>query len=248
MGVEMRRMLSGKGFLAAFVLALAGIAAGTDWTMQKDLFAAGHFLTVYQGALGSTTVCYLLPLAAVLPWSDSFLGEQKGGFLKASLPRIGRRSYVESKIMTVALSGFLAWAAAGAAALFGIFVIFFPLEKQGTVSLAALWQSLQILTRLGLIAAILASLGGVCAALFGSGYLAFGVPFVGYYFCIILKERYFPNALWLYPPQWITGAAQWGENGEGLWMFLILFLALSVGIHGGVLSDRLDAASPRQAV
>lgn len=71
--------------------------------------------------------------------------------------------------------------------------------------------------------------------------MAFGIPLVVYYFCMILKERYFPDALWLYPPQWISGAARWGERGEGLWLFLLLMLAVLMGGHAATIYGKIEA-------
>ncbi len=243
MGCELKRMLSGRGFLGAVVLCAAAILLGTTWPEKenlKALFEPGQFLSMEKEALCSKTVCFLLPVTAVLPWSDSFLAEWKNGFLKASLPRQSRRVYVENKILAVALGGFLTWILTGLLVLFGYFIMFFPLEKQGSILFSQVWELAEVLLRCGLIGAIVASLGGTCAVLTGSAYLTFGFPFVGYYFCIILQERYFPDALWLYPPQWISGSAKWGEQGEGLWLFLILFLAVTVGAHGGILYGRLE--------
>ncbi len=240
MRCEISRMVSARGFIAALLLGVIGILAGIDWAIPDGAAQAGSFLALYQGALCSKTVCYLVPVAAVLPWSDSFLAEYQGGFLKSSLPRMGRRGYVENKIIAVALSGCLVWLLAGVLALFFVFLLFFPMEQQGTFAMAAAWQLLEVLLRIGLLGAIFASLGGICGVLGGSAYLAFGFPFVGYYFCIILPERYFPDALWLYPPQWITGAARWGEQGEGLWLFLLLFLGVAVAVHGAVLYGKVE--------
>lgn len=240
MRCECRRMLTGRGFAAALALALIGIAAGMDWTFPKELAAAGQFLERYQKALCARPVCFLLPVAATLPWSDSFLAEYRGGFLKLGLPRTGRRTYVENKMLSVAFSGFFVWILAGLITWFGTFVLFFPAEEQGRIPWTELGKTLGFLVRIGMLASVLASFGGVCAVLSGSGYLAFGFPLVGYYFCIILQERYFPDALWLYPPQWISGEARWGEQGEGLWIFLLLLLGVSAGAHAAALYGKLE--------
>ena len=114
------------------------------------------------------------------------------------------------------------------------------MEKKGAVPADTLRAAAEMLLRCGLIGGIFASLGGISGVLGGSSYLAFGIPFVAYYFCMILQERYFPNALWLYPPQWISGSADWGANKEGLWLFLILMLFAACGAHAAVLYARLD--------
>lgn len=239
MKTELKQMLSGKGFGTAVFLGVLGIAAGIDWVRPKNLPAAGNFLTLYKNALCSKTVCYLVPVVSTLPWSDSFLREYNSGFLKTVLPRQGRRHYVENKLLGVAVSGFLVWALAGLAGLFLDFILFFPAEQQGRIPLSVLWEALEILGRISVLGAVLASLGGICAALWNSGYLAFGIPLTGWYFCMILKERYFPDVLWIYPAQWIAGTADWGGNGEGLWIFLLLFLEITAGIHGAVLYGRI---------
>lgn len=240
MGSEIRRMLPGRGFLAAVLLGMAAVAMGASYPKIEGLLASGSFLEMEQKALTSQAVCFLLPVVSVLPWSDSFLEEWKGGFLKASLPRMGRRFFVQSKVFTVALGGFLAWLLSGVAVLLVYFIIYFPLEKKGAFQGEQLLSLLEILFRSSLLAAILASFGGLCAAATGSAYMAYGLPFVGYYFCMILHERYFEEALWLYPKEWLAGTAAWGEKNQGLWLFLFLFLGAVMGIHGGVLYGRLE--------
>lgn len=239
MSSEIRRMLSGKGFLAAVLLGCIGIAMGADYPKVEGLLETGSFLKLETEALSSGMAGFLLPVSAVLPWSDSFLEEWKGGFLKSSLPRIGRRDYVESKIFTVALGGFLAWLLAGLLVLFCYFVIFFPLEKQGAFPVQQIPGFLFPLLRGSLMCAVLGSLGGICGTVTGSVYMAYGLPFVGYYFCMILHERYFQEALWLYPREWLAGSSSWGKNDQGLWLFLLLLLGISMAVHGGVLYEQL---------
>ena len=89
------------------------------------------------------------------------------------------------------------------------------------------------------MAAALSTGGGIFAGLTGSIYLAFGFPFVLYYFCVILRDRYFKKALWLYPPQWMEGSAEWGEKGLGLWLFLFVLLGMLMALYGGILYDRV---------
>lgn len=240
MGCEMKRMLSGRGFVASAFLGFLAMLSGTGWPEGGESFAAGHFLVLAKESYGCRAVFFLLPVAAALPWSDSFLSEMKGGFLKACLPRQSRKTYVENKILAVALGGFFSWLLAGLVVLFFDFLLFFPMEQKGAVSFPAVWEALAPLLRGSLLGGILASAGGMAAVFSGSAYLAFGLPLAGYYFCLILQERYFPDALWLYPPQWILGDADWGPGKEGLWMFLFLLLAVAVGIHGGILYGRLE--------
>ena len=238
---EIRRMLSGRNFRAAVLLGALGIALGAAYPKLEDgLLSAWNFLSMEKEAFYSETVCFFVPLAAVLPWSDSFLGEWKGGFLKAVLPRTGRLDYVGNKVVTVMVSGFLAWLLAGILVLFGYFVVFFPLEKQGDFPLEEGISFVCVLFRLGLLGGILSTLGGTAAVVYRSVYMAWGLPFVAYYFCMILHDRYFAQAFWLYPPQWIEGSGDWGGGKLGLWLFLLVFLLGAMAVHGMALYRRVE--------
>ena len=183
-------MLSGRNFRAAVLLGALGIALGAAYPKLEDgLLPAWSFLSMEKEAFYSETVCFFVPLAAVLPWSDSFLGEWKGGFLKAVLPRTGRLDYVGNKVVTVMVSGFLAWLLAGILVLFGYFVVFFPLEKQGDFPLEEGISFVCVLLRLGFLGGILSTFGGMAAVVYRSVYMAWGLPFVAYYFCMILHDR-----------------------------------------------------------
>lgn len=241
--MEIKRLFRTPGFWLGTAICMAGILFGTkypDAEALKNLLEASSFLRMETEAFSTQVFLLLLPIGAVLPWSDSFLLERQGGFLKSALPRVGRRYYVESKTFTVAFGGFLAVFLAGLTVCFGFFVLFFPMEVQGKIPADAIWQLTFLLLRSGLLGAGLATLGGICGALGNSTYLAVGLPFVIYYFCVILRDRYFKNALWLYPPQWIEGSAKWGGNGLGLWLFLLVFLGFLMLIHGGVLYAKLE--------
>lgn len=240
MSSEVKRMLESRSFLAAVLIAAAAIAIGTAYPDEDGILETGSFLIMEKKALTSKVVSFLVPVVSVLPWCDSFLEEWKGGYLKSALPRMTRKIYVGSKVFAVALGGFLAWFLAGLLILAGFFLIYFPMEEKGIFPAETFWELMQIMLRLGLLGSIISSLGGVCAVVTGSSYLAFGFPFVGYYFCMILHERYLKDSLWLYPPQWIAGTAQWGEDNQGLWLFLLIFLGAAMGIFGGVLHGRLE--------
>lgn len=228
MGCEMKRMFTGRAFWLSALLAGAGILMGAAYPLKME-----------KEILLSKTVSFLLPAAAVMPWSSSYLEEQKNGFLKSALPRTGRKNYTENKILTVALAGFLVWIVAVILVLGIYFIGFFPMEEKGSFSLDTFRELMEIMTRQGILGAVLSTLGAAVAVLTGSGYMAFGLPFVGYYFCMILHERYFSEALWLYPVEWFSGTAQWGEGNLGLWLFLLLFLGTTMVIHGGILYEKI---------
>lgn len=237
---EIKQMLTGRGFKLAVSLAILGIALGSAYPQTDKILKAGQFMELEKEALCSKIVSFVLPVAAMLPWSDSFLQEWKGGFLRSALPRMQKRVYVEKKVLVVALGGCLVWMAAALAMFYMYYLIFSPMEAVGGSLSETFWPLLAVVARCAIVGSVIASLGGACGVLTRSAYLAYGLPFVGYDFCIILQERYFTEALWLSPQQWIMGTAQWGEQDRGLWLFLLLLLLVSIGVHGGILYGRLE--------
>ena len=81
---EMKRMLTGKSFLAAWLIACLSLAAGASYPNLKKVLECGTFLRLLNGSMESQVLSFAIPVAAVLPWSDSFLQEFKSGFLKAA--------------------------------------------------------------------------------------------------------------------------------------------------------------------
>ena len=70
---------------------------------------------------------------------------------------------------------------------------------------------LQSAARLLLVAAVLADLSGIMAVVSGSVYMAYGIPFAGYYLLTILHERYLESVYVIDPQSWIKGAGDWGK-------------------------------------
>ena len=84
---ETKRMLFNKNFLAAWLIACISIAIGQTYPSLKKALACGTFISILEGSLKSQAVSFAIPVAAVLPWSDSILQEYKSGFLKEILPQ-----------------------------------------------------------------------------------------------------------------------------------------------------------------
>lgn len=237
---EMKRMLTGKSFLAAWLIACLSLAAGASYPNLKKVLECGTFLRLLNGSLESQVLSFAIPVAAVLPWSDSFLQEFKSGFLKAALPRTNRRRYVEGKVFSVLMSGFLVWIFAALTMLFISFVIFYPMEAKGAFPKELLFELLQKALRLGITGGILSTFGGICGILGNSVYMAYGIPFVTYYFGIILHERYFKEQIWFYPVEWISVSGNWGFQKDGLFLFLLLLLLVLILIFEGVLYGKIQ--------
>ena len=209
MRVETKRMLLGRSFLAAWLIACFSIAAGQTYPSLKKALTCGTFISLLDGSLKSQMVSFAIPVAAVLPWSDSFLQEYKSGFLKAAFPRTNRRLYVEGKVFSVMTSGFLVWIFAISTILLVNFVIFYPMEAKGSFPKEQFLELLMKALRMGLIGSILSTFGGICGTLWNSAYMAYGIPFVSYYFGIILHDRYFKDQIWFYPVEWILADGNW---------------------------------------
>ena len=119
-------------------------------------------------------------------------------------------------------SGFLVWIFAISTMLLVDFVIFYPMEIKGGFPKEQFLELLMKALRMGLIGSILSTFGGICGTLWNSAYMAYGIPFVSYYFGIILHERYFKDQIWFYPVEWILADGNWGTDKAGLWLFLLL--------------------------
>ena len=219
---ETKRMFFNKNFLAAWLIACISIAIGQTYPSLKKALTCGTFISILEGSLKSQAVSFAIPVAAVLPWSDSILQEYKSGFLKEILPRTTRRQYIEGKVFSIMVS------------------VFYPLEIQGAIQKEALLDLLMKAFRTGLIGSIISTFGGSCGILWDSAYMAYGIPFVSFYFGIILHDRYFKNQIWFYPVEWILADENWGPDKIGVWLFLLLFLLVMLGILGGVLYGRLE--------
>ena len=209
---ETKRMFFNKNFLAAWLIACISIAIGQTYPSLKKALACGTFISILEGSLKSQAVSFAIPVAAVLPWSDSILQEYKSGFLKEILPRTTRRQYVEGKVFSIMMSGFMVWTLAILTVLFINFIVFYPLEIKGAIQKEALLDLLMKAFRTGLIGSTISTFGG----------------------------RYFKNQIWFYPVEWILADKNWGPDKIGVWLFLLLFLLVMLGILGGVLYGRLE--------
>ena len=77
---ETKRMFFNKNFLAAWLIACISIAIGQTYPSLKKALTCGTFISILEGSLKSQAVSFAIPVAAVLPWSDSILQEYNGTF------------------------------------------------------------------------------------------------------------------------------------------------------------------------
>ena len=239
--MDLKRMLRDRKFYLAVLLSFLGILAGTKWpqTEKKTVFEAGTFLSMTTDSLGSQAVLFLLPVTAVLPYGDEYLRERQGRFQRFLLVRRGKREYCLDKVFTTALSGALVWVLAITTGTLFFFWLYFAREAVWNRPTERIWELLGLTGRVCLIASALASFSAVCAIAGGSVYLAFGLPFVAFYSCVILRDRYLEKLYCMDPAEWIGAKQDWGEGKLGLWLFLLLLAAGLAALHALMLGHAL---------
>ena len=82
---ETKRMFFNKNFLAAWLIACISLAIGQTYPSLKKALTCGTFISILEGSLKSQAVSFAIPVAAVLPWSDSILQEYKSRYFPERL-------------------------------------------------------------------------------------------------------------------------------------------------------------------
>lgn len=126
--MDLERMVRGRQFWLAVLLAAAGIGLGAPWTevMGKNPLPCGTFLEMANKSFASRSVLFLFPAVSVLPWGDAYLQEKQWNYLRFLVSRRGRRAYCRDRILTSALAGPLVWLAALTAGVLLFFLLFLP--------------------------------------------------------------------------------------------------------------------------
>ena len=264
--MDIKRMLTGSGFWIAGLIGCAAILLSAAWPKEWDALECGASFLLWQDALPSKLVVYVLPACGVLPYADSYLQEWQTGFLRSYMSRINRREYIRGKVISMTLAGFLSWTAAALMAGMILFFLIYPYEmrsdlwnaaagiagRMGTQSGMALeplagtytemfWNLAITIARIGLLSSILGNLSAVCAQLCRSTYMAYGLPFVVWYMLIILKERYFEQLYYIYPAEWVNPGNHWGGSScWGLWLLLLLMDLGITMLNGAMIAGRLE--------
>ena len=76
MSGEMKRMLTSKNFLAAWLIACAALLFGQTYPSLKKPLTCGAFIDLLDSAIKGQIVSFILPIAAVLTWSLITLFQQ----------------------------------------------------------------------------------------------------------------------------------------------------------------------------
>ena len=170
-----------------------------------------------------------LPILCVLPYTASFIGDVKSGFIKEYLPRTTVTRYIAGKAVACAVSGGLVLAlgifiAYGFAAL-----LFLPMEAYPNpdANVPNYFGNLMETALMFFASGAFWSLTGLTfAALTNSKYMAYASPFVLFYVLIILYERYFNKLFVLYPREWLNPSSRWMFGRVGVAVLLIEFSVL----------------------
>ncbi len=228
-----------KTLWAASAVCCLAIAAGILFSNIKLPLAAGSFIKLYEASLRSQAVLFLIPIASVLSQGAVYVKEISNGFIKFYIMRISRMDYIKRKTVLIYAGGFFSFFFAGIFVFLLAFFCLYPLEVKGAMDWEGLKKAAFCLLRICLAGGLLSEISGVFSVLFRNYYMAYGLPFVCYYFLIILKERYLPGMYAMDPAEWIAAESNWGTNGWGIWAFFFLFSAVAACLHGLLLYVRL---------
>ena len=239
----MKELFKEKGLWTASLFCLAAMAANLPLDNMKLPLETGSFLIFFSASLDTKTILFLIPAASVLPMGATYVREFSSGFLKLYLVRISRMEYVKRKIIEIYAGGFLVFFLSGIVWFCLCFLFLYPLEFTGNITWNMVCKALSLLLRISLIGGITAELSGIFGTLFQNYYMSYGLPFVSFYMLIILKERFLKELYALYPAEWIKCEQDWGADKIGIWIFLGVFSAILMLIHGLVLYARLQEVS-----
>ena len=173
---------------------------------------------------GGTLFKMTVPLVCTLPYACGFPDEYRGGFTRLALVRTTARGYILGKFAAACLAG-------GAA------------ELLSAVCYDLLTGGEEPCCNYGLLflsAMLWAGVAALLAAVSESKCLAYGGPFVLYYFLVILAERYWKGSYCLYPYEWLAPSHTWMFGDSGI-VLLLSAILLAVGLsYYSVLEGRLE--------
>ena len=228
----------------SFLLAVAGtmlvlgIGVFTDLIKafrSEELLECGFHRTLVEHAIQSDPFLFALSLVCVLPYTTAYLDDRKSGFIKAYLPRTGRKNYLAGKMTACMVSGGLAPVLGILLDLFVAALVFSPMELAkepvpfDTQTQAWMLSFLQTLLLVFLSGAFWAMAGMAAAAVTSSRYMAYAATFIFYYLLVILCERYFKSYYIFYPKEWLVP-----RNFPYGWLGVVIFLTEALLLLCGV--------------
>lgn len=226
--------LTSKGFCLgvlgmALVVLLSCVQGTIELVRNMDglLQNGAHGALILQ-ALEDDLVMMALPILCTLAYTTSMVDDVKCGYIKAYLPRAGRKQYVRSKIVSCALSGALTVFLGIWLAYLVSTIVFTPMEAALTQGQLAQQHVAQVLSKALLYAcsgALWALIGCLLCVWTKSRYMAHAGPFLVYYVLVILYERYVALYL-IYPKEWLHPEAAWVLGDGGVMLFMACWIAI----------------------
>ena len=228
-GVELKRAFWSPYFLIAFagtVIAclIGGAGPAAVAGSANTVFGEISVQTAY-AAMYSDTFLMLVPILCTLPYTASFMEDVQSNYIRAYLPRSGKKPYLLSKTAATALSGGGALFA-GLVCLLLIYSISFPpsgIESSGQINpdysftYSAYFLGAFLILMGGFVWTLT---GGIAASALNNRYMAYALPFIAYYILSSFQARYFSSAFVLNPRQWLRPEQIGIETAVGLLLIL----------------------------
>lgn len=188
--VDLKRSILSPAFFLTIGLLFAWLAANSLDYLTQDYFSFLSYSEVLNRATTNSFngFAHLLLILAGVPYAWSYCRDKESGFLEQAVERTGIRAYGAARVVAVAVTAFVA-----AAAAIGVFTAAFSSRFQGEASPGIAYLTLASQGGLALylpIRIIITGLTASMAAVFGllvtvyipNIYMAFLTPLMSYYF------------------------------------------------------------------
>lgn len=221
---EIKQTLNTRNMLAVISIVILALLSSVDMLLSlfpiTSLQPDGYHTYFTVSTLGSNTLAPFVPIYAAIPYATCYIDDIKSKYVRFYLIRTKYIMYIINRILVCFLSGYLI-IFIGDILVWGMFtLLLMPLEKAGESSRQAAFLLLRTCMLMSMNGGLWAVIGMTMSAFMESKYIAYASPFIIYYLLVILCERYFPNAILLYPPNW-TKPDVWPFGTLGAVLFLL---------------------------
>ncbi|MFP3153722.1 hypothetical protein LQZ18_04695 [Lachnospiraceae bacterium ZAX-1] len=265
---DINRALKSWGFIVG-VVGMAVVAFFGSFEQMLPVFQGqfaetglneGFVVQLVFTALSSDVVLLVLPILCAIPFTSAFIDDYKSRFIRKYLPRVGKRNYVNAKVITTALSGGLTLFAGVILVLFIFAILFLPMEAPAKIpettgyemqmmeiakvdGIVAQQNFAEFMTRafvFFLCGCFWSLVGGLLATLTMSRYMAYASPFILYYMFVILSERYFKDMYVLNPQEWVNPVSDWVGGTWGVALFVTELIIAAGFLYGCIIERKLQ--------
>lgn len=217
-----------KTILIGIIAAVSGILIGSIMGIgDMQIWKEENVWNLLMEGLKSRILCFLIPVTAAVSGSGLYLKEKQSGFLKFYVIREDKTRYQQEKTVQIFYHTIGIWSLS----VFLVLMIFQMLGSGEILyvgqkeNLREIGMAMSLFLKAILICAAAAHLGAVCAIVTKSIYLTMGIPFIAYYFLILIQERYFEPMPWLSPIWWMT------QNQISIWSGLAVGVLAMWQLH-----------------